>query len=159
MPAAVLALLGCTTAAAGGELTDVSGDSASLCIRTSSGAVPVDVEIARTFTQRAAGLSERDALAPRSGMLFVYRRLRPADSGFWMYRTRIPLDIAYLGPAGQIRAIRHMVPCPGDDPGRCRVYRAGVEYHSALEVNGGFFARQGVQVGDRVVVSGPGCPE
>jgi len=28
-------------------------------------------------------------------MLFVYDSTQPPDAGFWMYRTRIPLDIAF----------------------------------------------------------------
>lgn len=157
--AALLPLPGCAgPVAVGGDLTAIAADEASLCIRTHGAPVPVTVEVARTNTSRAAGLSGRATLAPQAGMLFLYRRPRPADSGFWMYRTRIPLDIAYLDTQGHIRAIHHMEPC-GTEPAGCPVYPATVQYQAALEVNAGFFSRHGIVVGDRLVVSGPECPE
>jgi len=150
-------LLGWAGPAVPDHLLAVTGERATLCLRSDSAAVALEVELARTPAERAAGLSGRATLAPRAGMLFLYRRSRPPDSGFWMYRTRIPLDIAYLGPHGEIRAIRHMQPCPDGAAGACPVYRAGVPYRAALEVNGGLFRRHGVDVGDRVVVSPGGC--
>ena len=140
-------------------LSSIVADQVVVCLRTPSARVHLTAEVAHTPAQRATGLQGRRALEPDAGMLFLYDRLRPPASGFWMFRTRIPLDIAYLGPDGDIRSIRHMQPCPDASPGRCPVYRAGVPYQAALEVNGGFFARHGIQVGDRAVVPGPDCPE
>jgi len=97
-------------------------------------------------------LMERRQLADTAGMLFVYDSVQPPDAGFWMYRTRIPLDIAYMDPAGRIRAIRHMAPCESAIPQACPTYPPGVPYQYALEVNGGFFARRRVAVGDSVDV-------
>lgn len=153
-PLVVAALLSCAPAAA---LTGIAGDSERVCIQGAKEAVVAEVEIARSAAERSTGLSGRSALAPGAGMLFLYSRPRPADSGFWMYRTRIPLDIAYLGPDGEIRAIRRMAPCPNERAEGCPVYRAGVRYQAALEVNAGFFARHGIRIGDRVVVATADC--
>lgn len=110
--------------------------------------VNIGIEVARTEAQQRTGLMDRTSLADDAGMLFVYRSERPATSGFWMYQTLIPLDIAYLSADGEIRAIRSMVPCPPEET--CPVYRAGQPFSAALEMNKGFFERYGVSVGDRV---------
>jgi uncharacterized protein len=93
---------------------------------------------------------ERRQLADSAGMLFVYDSVQPPDAGFWMCRTRIPLDIAYIDPAGRIRAIQQMVRCESTNPEGCPTYPPGVPYQYALEVDGGFFARRGVRVGDAI---------
>lgn len=108
------------------------------------------VEIARTPRERTFGLMERDHLAANAGMLFTYSREQSPHSGYWMYRTRIPLDIAFLGEKGEIRAIHSMSPCPSKRPVKCPPYPAGVPYHAALEVNAGYFDERGIHVGDRV---------
>lgn len=110
----------------------------------------LDVELAETFVQRARGLMDRDTLAADAGMLFLYDESQPAASGFWMYRTRIPLDIAFIDTDSRIAAIHTMQPCTSPSPAGCPAYVAGVVYHAALEVNAGYFAEHGIAVGDRV---------
>ena len=110
------------------------------------------VELAVSEDQKRMGLMERRQLADTSGMLFVYDADQPKDAGFWMYRTRIPLDIAFLDSRGVIRAIRTMVPCEARLPEGCPIYAPDVTYRFALEVNQGFFARRGLGVGDSVAV-------
>ncbi|WP_083260281.1 DUF192 domain-containing protein [Marinobacter sp. X15-166B] len=117
-------------------------------IVTADRVVPITVEIARTDTERRTGLMGRTSLATNAGMLFVYRSERPGHHGFWMFQTLIPLDIAYLGADGEIRAIRHMAPCQPNE--KCPSYPAGQPFSAALEMNQGFFARHGIVVGDRV---------
>lgn len=127
----------------------------SLCLQDGSHRKVIRAERAATFAQRQRGLMGRQRLAPDQGMLFLYEQERPADSSFWMYQTLLPLDIAYLGRAGEIRAIQAMAPCPGDAPGSCPSYPAGVPYRAALEMNQGFFAEHGFAVGARVSRSTP----
>jgi uncharacterized protein len=110
------------------------------------------VEIAEREDQRAFGLMERPALPADAGMIFLYREQQDADAGFWMYRTRIPLDIAFFDADGTILTIRHMDPCPHADPRGCPSYPPGVPYHGALEVNRGYFAARGIGAGHRVVL-------
>ncbi|MCG7599212.1 DUF192 domain-containing protein [Halomonas sp. McH1-25] len=108
------------------------------------------VEIARTAKERSYGLMERDRLAADAGMLFVYPQRQSPSTGFWMHRTKIPLDIAFIGSEGTIRAIDSMVPCGNDVNTRCPTYPAGVPFQYALEVNAGFFETHDIEVGDRV---------
>lgn len=130
----------------------VTFDSASAVVMTATDTLPLRLEVAARDDQRAYGLMERPHLDEDAGMIFVYDDEQPEDAGFWMYRTRIPLDIAYLGEDGTILRIVAMEPCASADPRGCRSYPPGVAYHAALEVNRGWFARHGVGVGDRVVI-------
>jgi hypothetical protein len=107
------------------------------------------VEVARTEEERLRGLMDRTALAEESGMLFVYPQAQSIRAGFWMYRTRFPLDIAFLDRHGTILAIRNMQPCASLESGRCPSYHSSSPYAFALEVNGGYFAHHGIAAGDR----------
>lgn len=128
----------------------VSFDTATVIIETTEDDVAITAELADTQEQRAYGLMERPSLPPEQGMLFTYPDLQGGDSGFWMYRTLIPLDIAFLDETGEIVAIRQMEPCQATNPRLCPIYSPGAPYVAALEVNRGFFGRHGIQVGDRV---------
>nr|WP_299242311.1 DUF192 domain-containing protein [uncultured Halomonas sp.] len=123
-----------------------------IVIEGENGRHRLDVEIARTPQQRSFGLMERDHLPDDAGMLFVYEQEQPSASGFWMYRTRIPLDIAFLEDDGEIRAIHTMPPCESEQAARCPSYPAGVPFHAALEVNAGYFDARGIEVGDRLML-------
>ncbi|WP_346796185.1 DUF192 domain-containing protein [Halomonas sp. Bachu 37] len=125
-----------------------------LVIHTSQGPHRLSVEVAETPAQRQRGLMERDHLDVDSGMLFLYDRQQSGRQGFWMYRTRIPLDIAFIDSDGRIVAIEQMPPCESLRPAQCPSYEPGEAYHSALEVNAGYFAERGINVGDCVSLPG-----
>jgi uncharacterized protein len=129
----------------------LSFDTATVRVETARDTFLVRVEIAEQDAQRALGLMERQHLADDQGMLFVYRTEQPATAGFWMYRTRIPLDIAFLDGDGQIVALLAMEPCESPDPRWCPSYDPGVPYRAALEVNQGWFSARGAGLGDRIV--------
>lgn len=125
-------------------------DTATAYVLTGTDSLTLRVEIAERADQRAYGLMDRDELADDAGMVFLYPRPQSGQSGFWMYRTRIPLDIAFFDEAGRIVATRQMQPCTSPDPARCETYAPGRDYTGALEVNRGYLARHGVEVGDRI---------
>jgi uncharacterized protein len=129
-------------------------DFASARVRMIAGAdtLPLLVELATTPEQHTLGLMERRKLADTAGMLFLYPGDQPDSAGFWMFRTRIPLDIAFMDSTGTIRSIQHMVPCPSDIANGCPSYPPGVAYRAALEVNAGYFARHKVALGARMLL-------
>lgn len=129
-------------------------DSVDLCLQDERKTISLRAERAGTDEQRSIGLMGRAQLADDAGMLFVYGREKGPGSGFWMYRTLLPLDIAYLGPEGEIRAIRSMEPCRHEDPAACPTYLPGISYWSALEVNQGFFEQHELGVGAKVIEVG-----
>ncbi|HEY9226490.1 MAG TPA: DUF192 domain-containing protein, partial [Gemmatimonadaceae bacterium] len=115
--------------------------------------IPVVAELAETQDQRTMGLMERQHLADSAGMLFLYPSQQPANAGFWMFRTRIPLDIAFVDSTGTVRAIQHMVPCTATLAQGCQTYEPGAAYRAALEVNAGFLARHKIEVGSRIILA------
>ena len=129
-------------------------DTATLMFITSTDTIPMTAEVAARADQRAYGLMDRDELGDDEGMIFLYDEVQSGDTGFWMYRTRIPLDIAYFDGAGTIVAIQQMMPCTSVDPARCTGYAAGVPFFGAVEANRGYYVRNGISVGDRVVLPG-----
>lgn len=107
-------------------------------------ATQLQVEIANTPDLREVGLMNRSALGADAGMLFVF----PSDTNttFWMKNTLIPLSIAFVKADGTIVHIEDMEP-------RTETNHHSTEpYHYAIEANVGWFAAQGISVGDKAVV-------
>jgi uncharacterized membrane protein (UPF0127 family) len=128
-------------------------DSADVRLTSTRDTAIVRVDLAVSREQKTLGLMERRRLQENAGMLFVYDSTQGPNAGFWMYRTRIPLDIAFIDSAGIIRAILSMVPCETSIPEGCPTYSPNVPYRYALEVNAGFFQRHQIAVGDALVLS------
>lgn len=141
-------------ALAQGASSDIDFATAEVKIHSERHAAQLSVELAMNGRQRARGLMERESLDADAGMLFLYERERTPGTGFWMYRTRIPLDIAFIGSDGRIAAIQAMPPCDADAPGGCPTYEAGVTYVAALEVNAGYFDENDIDIGDCVALDG-----
>ena len=128
-------------------------DSARVRVVTGTDTLRLVVELATSPEQHQVGLMERSRLPDSSGMLFVYPTSQPDSDGFWMFRTKIPLDIAFIDSVGVIRTIHRMEPCRATLSAGCPTYPAGARFLAALEVNAGYFARHSVRVGDRVVLA------
>ena len=119
----------------------------TLAIRTSGGEeAEVRAEVADERAERQTGLMGRTELAPDAGMLFVFGRER--DLSFWMRNTLIPLSIAYISADGRIVDIQDMEPLDDEPPS----YASAEPAKYALEVNQGFFAERGVEVGGTVEI-------
>jgi uncharacterized membrane protein (UPF0127 family) len=88
------------------------------------------------------GLAFRHILSADKGMLFTYAQ--DQIIGFWMKDTFIPLSIAFLNVNGEILEIHHMDP---DHPSHRYISKLPARY--ALEVNQGWFEKNGVALGDR----------
>jgi uncharacterized membrane protein (UPF0127 family) len=106
------------------------------------GATEVRVELADEPAERERGLMFRSALPDGQGMLFVYPDERPR--GFWMKDTPLPLSIAYIDSAGRVVHLADMTPLSTE------IVPSGAPARYALEVPQGWFARNGVRVGDVV---------
>ena len=131
----------------------MSFDTTRMRLARTNDTLALHVELAVKPEQKSMGLMERRRLADDAGMLFVYDSTQPPDAGFWMYRTRIPLDIAFADSSGVIRSIRAMVPCPTEVAQGCPSYTPDVPYEYALEVNAGYFARHGIVVGNTLLLT------
>lgn len=114
-------------------------------IKTAKGSVLFNVELATTPAQRRHGLMGRSSLGPTDGMAFLF--FKPTRAGFWMKNTLIPLTVAFFDDNGTILKILNMKPCHATP---CPIYRPGVTYDGALEVNRGALQKSDVKVGDVV---------
>jgi uncharacterized membrane protein (UPF0127 family) len=74
----------------------------------------------------------------------------PIHSGFWMKNTLIPLSIAFWDQQRRIIDIREMRPCKS---AYCPLYYPQTPYVGAVEANQGFFAEDGIAVGDHVTLA------
>lgn len=101
----------------------------------------VQVEVALTPQERAQGLMDREQLAEDAGMLFVFQQAQ--QQCFWMRNTLVPLTIAFLADDGTITQLVDMKPLSLDS--HCSEHPVRL----ALEVNQGWFAARGLDVGDR----------
>lgn len=134
----------------------VDFDSGTVRIEADSDTFDLTVDIAETNEQLAYGMMERASLPEDAGIIFLYPQTQGPEGTFYMFRVLIPLDIAFIDEEGGIVAVKGMEPCGSTNPDVCRRYQAGVPYMSALEVNRHFFERNGIGIGDRVVLQRAG---
>lgn len=107
----------------------------------------VKAEVARTPEEQSRGLMYRRKLGRNDGMLFVYEEEKRLS--FWMKNTFIPLSIAFLDTDGTIVDIQGM------QPQNETSHRSKKPALYALEVNKGWFAERGIEVGARATFELP----
>ena len=104
----------------------------------------VNAELAYTPEVSARGLMFRDKLDETSGMLFDLGG--PRQASFYMKNTRIPLSIAYLNADGTIAEIYDMHPL-----NLTPIESTSDRITHALEVNQGWFSKNNIKVGAKVL--------
>ena len=124
----------------------VGGQSMLPTKKITIGRTEVTVEVATNLAQKSEGLSERVSLSEGEGMLFVFDP--PAIDGFWMKDMRFSLDIIWADSQGTIVTIFQNL-SPQTYP---NVYKPSVPATYVLEVPAGFIAKQGVAIGDKIVL-------
>lgn len=103
------------------------------------GQYSIHAEIANTPQSREQGLMGRSFLCANCGMLFIFEK---ADRySFWMKNTPLPLSIAFIAADGSILNIEEMQPNTID------THRAQSDALYALEMNSGWFTRNGIKRG------------
>ncbi len=109
----------------------------------------IHAEVASTPTEQARGLQFRDELPPDRGMIFHFTDMR--ERPFWMYNTRIPLDMIWIDGRGQIvEMAANMPPCESEIPRECPVYGGKIPSKFVLELAAGQAAANGLKLGDRI---------
>lgn len=101
------------------------------------------VQVVVTEAEQQRGLMGRRDLGADDGMVFVYPL--PQQMSFWMKNTPTPLDIGFFKEDGTLGEIYPMYPFD-ETP----IRSAGSDYTLALEVNQGWFARQGLKPGAKL---------
>ncbi|MGQ7848002.1 DUF192 domain-containing protein [Granulosicoccus sp. 3-233] len=104
----------------------------------------MNAEVAATSQQRYMGLSFRRSMGEDEGMLFVYEGERPLT--FTMRNTLIPLSIAFISEDMVINEIHDM------NVGPNQLFDSRAPAKFALEVNQGWFERNGIEAGAQIVM-------
>ena len=104
----------------------------------------VAAEIAEKTEDRNHGFMERKTIPDGTGMLFVFEKDQILS--FWMKNTPHPLSIAYIDSKGKIRDIYDMTPYSLSSI----ISTVSVRY--ALEVPQGWYKKNGITVGDTVIL-------
>jgi|GEM_PF-809703 len=114
--------------------------------QTSTSAIPLRLEVARSQKAWERGLMFRDTLPDNGGMLFLFPR---ADyHGIWMRGMEMPIDVLFVSAGHEIVSIRgHLPPCWTR---RCRVYPPPEPVQYVLELQAGFVDRHLIRAGDRL---------
>lgn len=113
------------------------------------------VEVASSTLELARGLSGRNGLAPGTGMLFLFNGVlnRPGIQHFWMKDMKFPLDMIWIS-GDKVVGFAENVPLPAPDTAlwKLPIYDSPDGTDKVLEVNAGTVAKDGIKVGDPVVV-------
>jgi len=150
--AIALLLIGCS----GSSARDDSGRMPVLdpapVLRTVELRLPAEtiaLEVADDPPERTRGLSERDALDPDSGMLFVWDDANTHQ--LWMKGMRFPLDFIWLDANKTVIEVHRDVPTqPGASDADLIRYAPADSSSYVIELNAGAAARLGVEQGDRL---------
>ena len=117
------------------------------------GGVRYRAELAITTAQRVEGLSGRDSLPAGSGMLFVLGS--PRRSSIWMKGMLFPLDIIWISEDCRVSELVQEAPRPKpESPDDVASYTSALPVAYVLEVDAGDARRHGIELGDRVQISG-----
>jgi uncharacterized membrane protein (UPF0127 family) len=121
--------------------------------RADATTVAMTVEVADTFELLTCGLMYRLALPEDYGMLFVF--LSDYAGSFYNRNTFIPLTLAWISAEGVILDLTDMPAAAPEDGVETFFAPAPPGTRYVLEANQGWFARNGVAVGDRVDLREP----
>lgn len=105
------------------------------------------VEIADTLASQAQGLSGRDRLAPKAGMLFDFGDSRVRT--FWMQGMKFPIDIIWIN-SGAVIGFAQDAPAPTG--GMPATFSSPGPADLVLELAAGSVAKDGIKVGDKVEI-------
>jgi uncharacterized membrane protein (UPF0127 family) len=126
--------------------------------------VAYNLEVAADPATRERGLSGRDSIDARGGMLFIF----PEDAArvFWMRDCKVDIDLVFLDRTGRVVAAHRMRAEPprlageGEEQylSRLRRYSSQAPARFAVELRAGSLSQLGLSVGSVVDVTGIALP-
>ncbi len=109
----------------------------------------ITLEIADTEPAITKGLMFRRSLPANHGMLFIFESASFKD--FWMKNCLMDIDVAFVRENGTIARIHQMKkPEPGTPDSELRRYNSRTAVLYAVEMEGGWFEKNGIKEGDRL---------
>jgi uncharacterized protein len=122
-------------------------DDIGLTIVSFPNGTRIQAETMRDDIELIKGLMFRETMPASRGMLFIH----PEENIFhyWMYQTKIPLDIIWLDHDRRIVEMSlDTPPCNASSAKDCTNYGGNYKSKYALEVNAGVAKKNGLKVGD-----------
>jgi hypothetical protein len=111
-------------------------------VELTAGMHRIQAQVASTPQQRAIGLMHRRDMPTNEGMLFVFEQ--PGTQCFWMKNTLLPLTAAFVADDGTVVNLADMKPQSLDSHCSAKPVRYVLEMHQ------GWFAKRGIQAGQRL---------
>ncbi|MCR4306388.1 MAG: DUF192 domain-containing protein [Candidatus Yonathbacteria bacterium] len=111
------------------------------------GETEVFVEVADTREKRTLGLSGKEALGEKNGMLFIFGK--SGLYSFWMKEMRFSIDIIWIDESFHVADITEEI-SPESFPD---MFRPAVPIRYVLEVPAGFIKKQNVTKGEKITFS------
>lgn len=102
------------------------------------------VDIADTQAEREKGLSGREPLVARTGMLFIFDK--PDTYGFWMKEMNFNIDIIWFNEYGEIIYVVQDAK-PESYP---ETFMPPKKSLYVLETQSGFVKKEGLKIGDKI---------
>jgi hypothetical protein len=137
-------LEGLATRVASGEPTPLPYEGV-LCVNEAR----INVLIADTTAERAAGLSGYRSLPEDAGMLFIFPG--PTQPAFWMKGMRMSIDIIWISYVAVVQIDAAVLPpAEGSTDDQLLRYRPSQPITHVLEVPAGAAERHGITVGSRI---------
>ena len=146
LASACIAALAAAFFAAGCSSSNIT-DELDLTQVTFPNGVKINAETMRSDVELMRGLMFRESLAPGRGMLFIH----PKEDTFhyWMYQTKIPLDMIWMDHDRRIVEMSlDTPPCHSSSAKECPNYGGNYNSKYVLEVNAGIGRKNGLKTGD-----------
>jgi len=134
-------------AAAGFYFREESYEKAEVIFKTESGEVKFLVEVADTAGKKIRGLSGRESLGEREGMIFIYSK--PGRPGFWMKGMEFPIDIVWIKEEKVVGITENMAP---ESFWKGKIFYPPETADMVLEIKAGEVEKSGIKIGDEVKI-------
>lgn len=117
------------------------------------GGEKINLELANTPEKRSLGLSNRESLNEKEGMLFIFDK-QDINPAFWMKDMNFSIDIIWIND-GKVIQLDKSVPAPEPQTPEAELtlYRPVQPIDYVLEVTSGFSEENEIEVGNAVDLS------
>lgn len=139
------------------ELAGVFGTAVARLVSASGDVLELCVLQADTTQERSQGLMQVTDLGAYDGMVFANDA--PVEGPFYMYRTLLPLTVAWWDQTGAFVSAADMTPCEATDASTCERYPPAGPYLLALEVPQGSPLAARFAPGASLRLTDQACPE
>lgn len=119
-------------------------------VKIKIGSKNLEVELADTPEKNSFGLMYQKSLKENDGMLFVFQREQILS--FWMKNTFVDLSLAYIDSNFRVIDFHDMKASKSEMQTDFTTYQSRNPAQYALEMRLGWFKKNGIKVGDKLII-------